>query len=1102
MESTSEFDDDDDDDKNKDCFDDGEFKPMVDIDPGEVSDDYNKIEQDDISNVKCTSMDTFKIVLKSIKHNPVKFATNGITDKIHLPSLNIKGFGPISLPLCESQGREIIDQFERNSIDSSVKIKNILEFYPDDFTITNPKFHRILQSIRQQVKSEMFVNLHVNLTLKKLVICGKGSRFVTSSNIGEEEFVTIIVQLPSLFTGNKLTVSIGDETEIVAFDGKEAHCEIIYSAFYSNCNYEMTPLESGYRVALIYKLKLNDSKEMIKPLEESIRIRKEVTTALSEIYRNRKKRFALLLEEKYNWKSLKSGVKKLKSQDQAIGDYLEYANKSLPLHEQWSFYLVDYQTSADGLSECSKDDISLQKGIKMDGSMKSVDFLGLSLDKNEDIIAISEIQKYKQKNDKEKEKARRKLRFLILAIPSIRQFEYFCSSKFPTQCLQYMADKVDHTSPQFKVYLKDLFKRYKSFNESNSKLLVNLIIKPEDPEIVLWYIEKVMARKFNYSEKVHGIPDIAEVDIAKIFKSVPWEQIKEAVENVIENVEFWQYEKWMMVFYHSGIIDVAHRVVYSSLQEIKSRKRAKRYMRPLWQEIIESLHKHDNLSERWLDEITTCDYIVNDIELNVLLLNKLLFDKPSYFLLHLNRFVDDIISIDQEEDMRGFYPEEITEMIVSVVRHTFHNYDFFKEPSEKLFDYIVSGSIVLDILLQLSNENDTEGFKMIFDRYIDQLLYCTHLVKDRVTLAQILLRCNITNMNSNIERFLEVCRTIGDLNTLCMIIEDILKNKDKIDNKKRSFEMVNGLLEIFVTNFNMDFNFEKVVNLVITLFSEGDLFASKLDEFFSNEFFLDQLRRRFCRVINGVTKKEFPKCESSKKLLRLLLSILGEELFYYDSYITDRYHLHFVRKLFKDRYFEDIVLEFISSEKFKYSNHEPFPAYKRRSYIEILIDDFKIEFSKNDLYGELLLVRYNNLRTLKERGCPKFTWKQSDAHIYGHPAIERFLRSEEVTLVYRNFNDIDQAVEWLMIHSHWNEDHDFTGIVRGHEGEIELILQKGRDLHERMIVKYTSFMDEMKELETRLKRFPKIYSKMGALKRTSPSSNKNDIVPAKKAHLD
>ena len=53
-------------------------------------------------------MDGLQSLLQSIKHNPVKFATDGAIDKIHLPALNIQDVGTISLPLNESQALEII----------------------------------------------------------------------------------------------------------------------------------------------------------------------------------------------------------------------------------------------------------------------------------------------------------------------------------------------------------------------------------------------------------------------------------------------------------------------------------------------------------------------------------------------------------------------------------------------------------------------------------------------------------------------------------------------------------------------------------------------------------------------------------------------------------------------------------------------------------------------------------------------------------------------------------------------------------------------------------------------------------------------------------
>ena len=68
-------------------------------------------------------MEDLKNLFQSVDLNPVKFATDGVVDKIHLPCLDIKDFGPISFPLCNSQAYETIDHFEGYSADSPVEMR-------------------------------------------------------------------------------------------------------------------------------------------------------------------------------------------------------------------------------------------------------------------------------------------------------------------------------------------------------------------------------------------------------------------------------------------------------------------------------------------------------------------------------------------------------------------------------------------------------------------------------------------------------------------------------------------------------------------------------------------------------------------------------------------------------------------------------------------------------------------------------------------------------------------------------------------------------------------------------------------------------------------
>ena len=159
--------------------------------------------------------------------------------------------------------------------------RNTLEFYPDEFTIKNPKFGRTLESILYRVKDELCISCDPNVALQKLVICGKGSQYEPSP--GEGEFATLIVQLPSLFTGNNLTIRHGNETKTIEFDRKESQCEILYSAFYPNCKYEMTPIEFGYRTFLVYRLMKNDSTEPIKHFKESTQRKQDIASSLSKV---------------------------------------------------------------------------------------------------------------------------------------------------------------------------------------------------------------------------------------------------------------------------------------------------------------------------------------------------------------------------------------------------------------------------------------------------------------------------------------------------------------------------------------------------------------------------------------------------------------------------------------------------------------------------------------------------------------------------------------------------------------------------------------------------------------------------------------------------
>ena len=163
--------------------------------------------------------------------------------------------------------------------------RNYWEFTPDQFTFENANFESTLDSVIKSVKQDLKCEGTAAI-LQKLVISAEGSHFGSNHKdlSNKEDFGTLIIQLPSLFTGSSLTVDYDNETETVEFDCEESKYRMVYSAFYANCTYEVTPIESGYQFTLIYKLRNNDSlNSLLDQLEESAKLKQDVVDVLTKV---------------------------------------------------------------------------------------------------------------------------------------------------------------------------------------------------------------------------------------------------------------------------------------------------------------------------------------------------------------------------------------------------------------------------------------------------------------------------------------------------------------------------------------------------------------------------------------------------------------------------------------------------------------------------------------------------------------------------------------------------------------------------------------------------------------------------------------------------
>ena len=62
-----------------------------------------------------------------------------------------------------------------------------------------------------------------------------------------------------------------------------------------------------------------------------------------QVNETREKYFGWILDNKYDLEDLQHGFESLKGRDQAIGKYLDLANKSLPGDKHYDFYVVRFE---------------------------------------------------------------------------------------------------------------------------------------------------------------------------------------------------------------------------------------------------------------------------------------------------------------------------------------------------------------------------------------------------------------------------------------------------------------------------------------------------------------------------------------------------------------------------------------------------------------------------------------------------------------------------------------------------------------------------------------------------------------------------------------
>jgi hypothetical protein len=242
-------------------------------------------------------------ILDNLKGNGT-FSTSGVQDFIS-PGLRVKGVDNLSFPITKPQATALIKAankapFGKGSqtvLDTTVR--SAWEIDADNIIFENKKWGSLIESILSQVKTDLGLNEQkVAAHLYKLLIYEKGDFFLPHKDSEKEKgmFGTLIIGLPSVHSGGELLVRFAGTEQKIDFSEMGNDYTLPFAAFYADCEHEIKPLVSGYRICLVYNLvqttggepiratRIQDTLDEITELLEEQSIQKPIVVMLEHQY--------------------------------------------------------------------------------------------------------------------------------------------------------------------------------------------------------------------------------------------------------------------------------------------------------------------------------------------------------------------------------------------------------------------------------------------------------------------------------------------------------------------------------------------------------------------------------------------------------------------------------------------------------------------------------------------------------------------------------------------------------------------------------------------------------------------------------------------------
>ncbi len=200
-------------------------------------------------------------LLKTIEGNG-SFATSGVKN-FTLPGLHIKGVGEIGFPLNAVQAKEIIKvstkaPFGKGSQTiTDTTVRSAWEIDAGQLSFHHDAWAGFIKEIIADTKIGLGIEEgEVTASLYKLLLYETGDFFLPHKDSEKEPgmFGTLVIGLPAGHTGGALHIRFDGREEIVDFSPATGNYKMPFVAFFADCDHEIKPVTSGYRICLVYNL--------------------------------------------------------------------------------------------------------------------------------------------------------------------------------------------------------------------------------------------------------------------------------------------------------------------------------------------------------------------------------------------------------------------------------------------------------------------------------------------------------------------------------------------------------------------------------------------------------------------------------------------------------------------------------------------------------------------------------------------------------------------------------------------------------------------------------------------------------------------------------